>query len=115
MLLVSASEAVKHAAPLHTCDEVWSVLLLTVEWEMSATEGERATVHPVNQGCVSACVHERERDTAPSPLLKIPTLPLRENLRNMVLMELRLLRSFIMSAWADSSGGGREVRWADMG
>lgn len=61
MLLVSASEAVKHAAPLHTCDEVWSVLLLTVEWEMSATEGERATVHPVHQGCVSACVHERER------------------------------------------------------
>ena len=53
--------------------------------------------------------------SAPSPLLKIPTLPLRENLRNMVLMELRLLRSFMMSACADSSGGGREVRWADMG
>ena len=68
-------------------------------------------------GVCVVCVRERQAlpSHAPSPLLKIPTLPLRENLRNIVLMELRLLRSFIMSACADSSGGGREMRWADMG
>ena len=41
--------------PMHTCDEVWLVLLWTVAWEMSATEKESQPQSPLADQCCVLC------------------------------------------------------------